>query len=373
LSVKIRYGPPQGEIEGTMILRKKKASFAALTWAHVFFLVCVIHGMQGQQAPTTTAGQDAPADEWEGYRPESLSNGVQIKKPGLQDVIAMKDALPSKAPAVPKRSRRVLVFARARGYVHSAIPLAAATVEALGVKTGAWSTDITYDAADINDANLKRYDLVFLDGTTGAFLDDENDPAATAARKEALLNFVRGGKGLAAIHSSADSYHTGMCCALGKDLHTPESEQRHPEGTWPDFNKMLGGIFDWHFPFPQIVTLKIDDPKSPLTAMFQGKEFQVHDEIYTYAHFSLKNVHELTSIDYSKMSAADKAKEPEDIRGTTDYPLSWIRREGEGRVFYTALGHSEHIYAMPVILEQLLAGIQYALGDLPANDSPTQR
>ena len=107
--------------------------------------------------------------------------------------------------------------------------------------------------------------------------------------------------------------------------------------------------------------------------MFQGKEFQVHDEVYTYAHFSLKNVHELTSIDYSKMSAADKAKEPEDIRGTADYPVSWIRREGEGRVFYTSLGHSEHIYAMPVILEQLLAGIQYALGDLHANDSPTER
>jgi uncharacterized protein len=359
-----------------MILRKKNKSFAALTWAPVFFLVCVTQGMQGLQAQATTARPTPPTRDYDGYRPESVVNGVQVQTPELADVIAMEDALPSKAPAVPKRSRRVLVLARARGYSHSAIPLAAATVKALGDKTGAWSTDVTYDAADINDANLKRYDLLFLDGTTGAFLDDAKDPAATAARKEALLNFVRGGKGLAGIHAAADSYHTGMCCALGKMLPTPVSEQLHPQGTWPAFNKMLGGIFKWHWVFPQVITVKIDDPKSPLTAMFHGQEFQIHDETYTFAQdsFSLKNVHELTSIDYSKMSAADKAKEPASGRRTDgNYALSWIRREGNGRVFYTALGHSEHIYAMPTMLAQLLAGVQYALGDLAADDSPTER
>ena len=38
-----------------------------------------------------------------------------------------------------------------------------------------------------------------------------------------------------------------------------------------------------------------------------------------------------------------------------------------------ALGHSERIYAMRPILEHLLAGIQYALGDLKADDSPSTR
>jgi uncharacterized protein len=356
-----------------MILRKGKKSFAALTWAPVLFLVCVTQAMQGQQPPAQPAPPGAASS---GYRPQSVVNGVQVQTPEVTDVIAMEDALPSQARAVPKQPRRVLVLARAMGYVHSSIPLAASTVKALGDKTGAWSTDITYDAADINDANLKRYDLVFLDSTTGPFLDDATDPAATAARKEALLNFVRGGKGLVGLHAASDSYHTGMCCAPGKILGTPVEEQTHPEGTWPAFNKTLGAIFKWHWVYPQVITVKIDDPNSPLTAMFHGKEFQIHDEIYTFAEnsFSLKNVHELTSIDYSKMSAADKAKEPASSRRTDgDYALSWIRREGKGRVFYAALGHSEHDYAMPTLLEQLLAGIQYALGDLPADDSPTER
>ena len=97
--------------------------------------------------------------------------------------------------------------ARPAGFVHSSIPLAGRTIEEMGKKTGAWSTTITYDPADINEANLKQYDAIFLASTTGAFLDDPNDAAATAARRKALLDFVRGGKGLAGIHAATDSYH----------------------------------------------------------------------------------------------------------------------------------------------------------------------
>jgi type 1 glutamine amidotransferase len=119
----------------------------------------------------------------------------------------MMAALPEKAPAKPKQPRKVLVLAKAVGFVHSCIPLAAKTVEALGTKTGAWTTTITYDPAMITAENLKQYDLIFLDNTTGAFLDDANDAAATDARKKALLDFVRSGKGIAGIHAAADSYH----------------------------------------------------------------------------------------------------------------------------------------------------------------------
>jgi type 1 glutamine amidotransferase len=285
----------------------------------------------------------------------------QNQTPKPADVDAMMAALPEKAPAKPKQPRKVLLLAKASGFVHSSIPLAARTVEALGEKTSAWSTTVSYDSAVINADNLKQYDLVFLDNTTGAFLDDPNDPAATDARKKALLDFVRSGKGLAGIHAASDSYH-----ATG-----PDGSQT---GTWPEFNKMIGGFFKFHWVYPQLITVKIDDPKSPLTAMFHGQEFEIHDETYTFAMqtYSRENVHVLTSIDYSKMSDADKAKEPAATKRTDgDYALSWIRREGRGRVFYEAHGHSETIYAMRPMLEHVLAGVQYALGDLKADDSPS--
>jgi type 1 glutamine amidotransferase len=143
-------------------------------------------------------------------------------------------------------------------------------------------------------------------------------------------------------------------------------------GTWPEFDHMIGGFFKFHWVYPQLITTKIDDPKSPLTAMFHGTEFDIHDETYTFGMdtWSRTNLHILTSIDYDKMSDADKAKE-EFPRADHDYGLSWIHREGKGRVFYEAHGHSETVYFIRPMLEHVLAGVQYALGDLKADDSPS--
>jgi hypothetical protein len=41
-------------------------------------------------------------------------------------------------------------------------------------------------------------------------------------------------------------------------------------------------------------------------------------------------------------------------------------------VFYEAHGHSEPIYAMTPMLDHLLAGLQYAIGDFKADDSPSR-
>ena len=55
------------------------------------------------------------------------------------------------------------------------------------------------------------------------------------------------------------------------------------EPLWPEFNKMIGGYFKLHWNNPQHITVKIDDPKSPLTAMFHGQPFEINDETYTFA------------------------------------------------------------------------------------------
>jgi type 1 glutamine amidotransferase len=372
------------------------------------------------------------------------------------DVDKMMAALPDKAIAKPLQPRKVLVLASSRGFVHSSIPLAAKMMEEMGKKTGAWTATTTYDAADINTENLKQYDLVFLDSTTGCFLDDPNDKAATDARRAALLDFIRSGKGIAGIHAATDSYH-GASCGGGAGFGAPaggraggraggpggalanamvaqgdkDGDQKlsraeftavvsawfdrldpdkigkvaqadfgprfasltpapaapgggrasaaanaapaKPGGDplWPEFNKMIGGYFKFHWVDPQEITVKIDDPRSPLTQMFHGQEFVIHDETYTYNQesFSRDNVHVLTSIDYAKMSDEDKAKES-GMRTDHDYALSWIRREGKGRLFYEAHGHHERNYAIKPFLEHILAGVQYALGDLKADDTP---
>jgi len=387
---------------------------------------------------------------------------AQNQTPDPAHVQAMMAALPDKAPVKPKQPRKVLVLGKAAGFVHSSIPIAARTIEEIGKKTGAWSTTISYDPADINEQNLKQYDAIFLASTTGAFLDDPSDAAATAARKKALLDFVRGGKGLAGIHAASDSYHqnapgagragagpggpagrggggrggqaapvvaqflaqgdknsdqkltkeefsaladawfdkidSGKAGRVGQAdfpqrfaavMPAPPPPAMGPTGfpvqapatqlgpdtqvgTWPEFNKMIGGFFKFHWNDGQIITVKIDEPKHPLNAPFKGQKLQVIDETYTFGRdtYSRENLRVLTSIDYAAMSAEDKAKE-QFPRADGDYALSWIRREGKGRVFYEAHGHNEKIYAIKPLLEHILAGVQYALGDLQADDSPS--
>jgi type 1 glutamine amidotransferase len=317
-------------------------------------------------AQQTQPAKPCPAEGFSG----GFSRGCPQKQfANPADISAMMAALPDKPLATPQGLRHVLVLCKANGFVHSSIPLASKMVEYLGDKTGAWMTTITYDAAAINADNLKQYDAIFLDSTTGEFLDDPNDKAVTEARRQALLDFVKGGKGLAGIHAATDSYHTSA---------RPGSsgEAAAPKGTWPEFNQMIGGFFKFHWSYPTLIPVKIDDPNSPLTSMFPARGYEIVDETYTFAQdsFSRKRVHVLTSINYSKMSAEDKAKEPAATRRTDgDYALSYIQRVGSGRVFYEAHGHNEQVYYLRPFVAHMLAGIQYALGDLKADDSPSEK
>ncbi len=296
--------------------------------------------------------------------PEGFTGGFSQGCPQRQfanpaDISGMMAALPDKPIATPRGLRHVLVIARAVGWVHTSIPLAAKMVEYLGDRTGAWMTTITYDAAAVTPENLKQYDAIFLDSATGEFLDDPHDQAATGVRRRALMDFVKGGKGVAGIHAATDAYHTSGAA---------------PAGTWPEFNEMIGGFFKFHWSYPTLIPVKVDDPKSPLTAMFPARGFEIVDETYTFAQdsFSRKRVHVLTSINYAKMSAEDKAKEPAATRRTDgDYALSYIQRVGKGRVFYEAHGHDEKVYFSRPFILHMLAGIQYAIGDLEADDSPS--
>lgn len=358
------------------------AAPAALATLAIVLLVCSIFAEQ--QAP----GAPPPP---------------QNQTPDPAHVQAMLATLPDKAPAKPKQPRRILVLGKAAGYVHSSIPLAARTVESMGTKTGAWSTTITYDPADINDENLKQYDAIFLASTTGQFLDDPNDAAATAARRQALLDFVRGGKGLAGIHAASDSYHRNAAAGSGSGRPTgapgrrggadegrprvlgptgfpvqPPATHLGPDtqiGTWPEFNRMIGGFFKFHWNDGQVIAVKVDEPNHPLNAPFKGQpQLVVTDETYTFGRdtYSRENLRVLTSVDYAQMSAEDKAKE-QYPRADGDYALSWIRREGKGRVFYEAHGHNEKVYAIRPLMTHVLYGIQYVLGDLPADDSPSAK
>jgi type 1 glutamine amidotransferase len=350
---------------------------------------------QLEMAGTATKGSPAASGAMAAGRGQAGRGGAQGAGRGsaqpqvarVTDLMQMMTALPESAPAAPKQPRTVLVLAKAAGFVHSSIPLAARTIEAMGQKTGAWNTVITYNVSDITEQNLQNYDAIFLASTTGTFLDDPADQAVTAARRKALLDFVRGGKGIAGVHAATDSYHGAAPAEQRAAAPAPAPGARPAvdggSPLWPEFNRLIGGYFKYHWLYPTQIAVKIDDPDNPVNASFTSlnkqtgvrlpRPFSIVDEVYTFneSSFSRDRVHVLTSIDYAKMPAEVKAQEPAPQRTDHDYALSYIQREGKGRVFVEVLGHDESIYKMPSILAHILAGMQYALGDLQADDSPT--
>ncbi len=314
---------------------------------------------QAQQPPAAPGGVRRAALE---LQERCGGRSQQADIPCAADVEKMMATLkliPDAPPARPLQPRKVLIWSRlpSAGWQHTSIPLAAKLIEELGRKTGAWTSVTGWDLADMAPDKLAQYDAIFLSSTTGAFLDDANDAAGTDARRKALLDFIRNGKGIAGIHATGDSYH-------GRATNVAGGAE-----TWPEWDRIIGGYFKYHWNYPTPITVKIEDPGNPINAPFKGRNFNIADEIYTFAGWSRDNVHVLMSIDYSLMTDADKRLE-QLPRTDGDYALAWIRPEGRGRLFFQALGHHESIYwNNPAMLQHILAGMQYTLGDLKVDDS----
>ena len=118
------------------------------------------------------------------------------------------------------------------------------------------------------------------------------------------------------------------------------------------------------------MTMKIEDPGNPINAAFGGKDFEIADQAFQLQEPVLRDyLHVLLRIDPEKSTKTARRILPVRAKDM-DFPMSWIRRHGQGRVYYLGLGHGAPIFWNGPLLQHLLAGIQYALGDLEADDTP---
>ncbi len=280
---------------------------------------------------------------------------AQAAGPTAEEVAKIDSAVPARAHATPAQPRRLLVFTLCHGYVHASIPYGAKAIELMGQKTGAFTATISDDIAQFEPETLNGYDAICLVSALGelflppdlASLSPEQQAQARAkdARlKAGLLAYLRRGKGLAAIHGASYAFYD-----------------------WPEFGVALGGFFDSHpWTATQKIAVKLEDPAHPLLAAFQGVGFEIIDEGYQFkAPYSRAHNRVLYSLDPARM-APPKAR----LRPDHDFGLCWVRRYGQGRIFYSALGHNPEEYWNPMLLEHFLDGIQFALGDLAADTAP---
>jgi len=143
---------------------------------------------------------------------------------------------------------------------------------------------------------------------------------------------------------------------------------------WLEFTEILGATGASHRAADEKIRVKLDDPAHPVNAAFDGRGFDFQDEIFRFQPPSPRTkVHVLFSIDVpnTDMNQGRCTSKCESEDG--EYPLSWVRGYGKGRVFYTALGHNDYVFWDSKFLRHFLAGIQFALGDLEGSTEPTIR
>jgi hypothetical protein len=163
---------------------------------------------------------------------------------------------------------------------------------------------------------------------------------------------------------------------------------------FPEYGEMLGAYY-----FNSIFTpllgnnvpltqrrfgvLKVEDTTHPATRML-GSSWPVVEEFYTFASapwtasapelnisspgdfkapmgFSRDRVHVLLSLD-TEHTNLEGASPRARVRKGGDYPQSWWRYWGNGRVFYTSLGHLAETFTNDSVFRaHLTGGIRWAL------------
>ncbi len=164
---------------------------------------------------------------------------------------------------------------------------------------------------------MKALDLVTPCWTMGEISEDQ---------EKGLLDAVKGGVGIA-------GWHGGM----GDAFRNATAYQFMVGGQWVEHP---GGIIDYR--------VTITKPDDPLMAGIE--DFEMHSELY-YMHVDPSN---------EVLATVTVAGDPHPWIAGTVMPAVWTRRYGEGRVFYSALGHVAADFDVVPCFEIMKRGLLWA-------------
>lgn len=202
-----------------------------------------------------------------------------------------------------------------------------------------WNKEVEKVLLKLSPANLKNYDGVIFASTTGDLpLPD----------KQGFIDWVNSGKAFIGVHSATDTFH----------------------GFRP-YIDMIGGEFKTHGAQVEVECLNQDPAHA--AAKDLPATWTVFDEIYQMKSFEREKVHGILGLN----------KHPND-KTPGDYPVSWCKAFGTGRIFYTSLGHREDMIDTEIPADKrknsaaiaqayqkhLLGGILWALKLAPGDSQP---
>lgn len=263
---------------------------------------------------------------------------------------------PATTTVPPSAKKKILVFAKATGFDHWTIPHNSEMLKILAKKTGAFEVHVKYDIEQFEKKALNQYDAVVFNNCNPSGPD--RDLFADLLRQNSSLSDAE-------IKARAPQYETNMLNYVKKGgglmiLHGAITVQNNSA----EFSKMTGGSFDYH-PKQQQIHVKEVNKDHPMVQAFKGKGLTHVDEPYFFknAYFD----YDFRPLLYMEVDALEGLKKA--VNEKVIY-VSWIKRYGKGRVFYSSPSHNAQSLDHPELLQYFLDGLQYVVGDLKCDDSP---
>jgi uncharacterized protein len=261
--------------------------------------------------------------------------------------------------AQPKGAgKKVLFFTKSSGFQHSVI---ARKGDKLGLAERILTEigkDHGFEVVASKDGRLFEPDQIgqwdaFVFETTGDLTTPGGDknPPISADGEKCFYDAIRGGKGFMGMHCATDTFgHHG----------------ERNKGAEDPYIQMIGGEFIIHGN-QQPSRIEIVDSNFPGIAKgfgASGQSFTITDEWYALKNFA-DNLH-VIFVQGTEGMKGHMYERP-------NFPITWARAYGKGRVFYTSMGHREDVWENPMYQALLLGALGWSTGVVDASIEPNIR
>ena len=278
---------------------------------------------------------------------------------GIPDsqIARIKSAVPSDPLIHQGEPAKLLVFNLhvVHGEVrrgHPSIPYTNYAIKHMGESTGAWETFFSNDTLVFHPDILAQFDAIVFNNTAGVLFEDE-------FLRQSLLDYVFSGGGFIGLHAAGATF-----------CQWPVYDQ------FPEFGEMLGGYESGGHPWgpEDTITLRLEEAEHPVNSAFGGKGFEASDEVFQFTDpYTRDKLRILLTIDTELTDMSEHRRILPERRADQDIAISWVRRYGRGKVFYTSFGHNEHLSWNPKIMGHYFDGIRFATGQMEAPYTPSDR
>ncbi len=202
--------------------------------------------------------------------------------------------------------------------------------------TGRFEVRVTEEFRGAGPETLSPYELVILN-----YYERRRPELRWGERADnALLNFVRSGKGLV-------MYHFSMAAFDG----------------WEEYEKLSGANWrpnNGHHSARHNFTVDIRDADHPITRGMKSSFPETSDELYANLKWQPPNTFHVLATAWDDHSLYQgKARQPIPGPGK-DEPMLWTVNYGQGRVFATALGHDPEAMKSPGFITTFQRGSEWA-------------